>query len=558
VARALARWGVLEEAVPVFTPGAHLPLAGLLLILPALGVTDLLGVFERTYGRLRNGFYGLGMIVLTMVFLAMLRDPRAEGLTRTSPVDLGRMLGLDRAPEVKTLRRKLDELVSRKKGADLQRELAAAHAAARPQALGFLLVDGHLRAYFGTRDLPKTHLARLHMAARATAETHIADTDGDPVMVVTAEPSASLAAELVRLLPELRTVIGPERRVTLIFDRGGWSPTAFKTVVDAGFDLITYRKGGFQPLPEDDFSEHTFTAPDTGAEYTYTLAETTVTFKVGKKKNKDTDKETLSLRQIHKRAADGTQIPIVTSREDLVAAEVCWRLGGRWRHENYFRYGRLHFALDALDSYADRADDPDRLVPNPAKKNAKAQVTAAKRALLDAKTGVSAAVDAAAEKARRPGNNGSPVEVTRSAITAVDTANTKLEKAKADSKAVPSRAPLATIRPDARLLDDERKLITHAIRMATYNAETTLARMLRPHYARAEDEARALLREAMRLSGDLEVRADTLHVRLDPATAPRRSRALHAVCRELTATQTRYPGTNLKIHYTVKIPTSTE
>ena len=56
--------------------------------------------------------------------------------------------------------------------------------------------------------------------------------------------------------------------------------------------------------------------------------------------------------------------------------------------------------------------------------------------------------------------------------------------------------------------------------MASYNAESTLARMLRPHYSRADDEARALLREAFTLSGDLHITGDTLHVRLNPATAP--------------------------------------
>jgi len=42
------------------------------------------------------------------------------------------------------------------------------------------------------------------------------------------------------------------------------------------------------------------------------------------------------------------------------------------------------------------------------------------------------------------------------------------------------------------------------------------------------------------------------HVRLDPATAPRRSRALHALCQQLTETGTRYPDTNLTISYGVK------
>jgi len=86
--------------------------------------------------------------------------------------------------------------------------------------------------------------------------------------------------------------------------------------------------------------------------------------------------------------------------------------------------------------------------------------------------------------------------------------------------------------------------------MAAYNAESTLARMRTT--PRADDEARALLREAFTLSGDLHITGDTLYVRLDPATAPRRSRALHARCQQLTETATRYPDTNLTISYGVK------
>ena len=80
--RRLARTGLLPEAPVVFTEGAHLPLAGLLLVLPALEPTGLLVAFESVFGRLRNGFYGLRSLLLTMLFLALLRDPRAEGATR--------------------------------------------------------------------------------------------------------------------------------------------------------------------------------------------------------------------------------------------------------------------------------------------------------------------------------------------------------------------------------------------------------------------------------------------------------------------------------------------
>jgi hypothetical protein len=66
------------------------------------------------------------------------------------------------------------------------------------------------------------------------------------------------------------------------------------------------------------------------------------------------------------------------------------------------------------------------------------------------------------------------------------------------------------------------------------------------------DRPRPTWRSIFTLSGDLHITGDTLHVRLDAATAPRRSRALHALCQQLTETGTRYPDTNLTISCSVK------
>ena len=201
------------------------------------------------YGRLKDGYYGLAATLLTLVFLALAGEPRAEGATRVPPAALGRVLGLDRAPEVKTIRRKLGELAAAGQAADLIMALARRHAAARPQALGFLHVDGHARAYYGTRDVQKMHIARLKFPAPATEETWVTSQDGDPVFMVVAEPSDSLAGELRRLLPQLRQVVGQGRRVTVCFDRGGWSPALFADITAAGFDLLTWRKGPAPDLP---------------------------------------------------------------------------------------------------------------------------------------------------------------------------------------------------------------------------------------------------------------------------------------------------------------------
>jgi hypothetical protein len=220
--RVLARRGLLGEgAVPVFTPGARYPLAGLLLALPALEAAGLLDAAREVYGRLRDGFCGLAATLLTVVFLALAGEPRAEGATRVPPAAVGRVLGLDRAPEVKTIRRKLAGLAAAGKAAELVMALARRHAAARPDTLGFLYVDGHARVYYGTRTVQKTHVARLKFPAPATMETWVTSQDGDPVFMVVAEPSDSLAGELRRLLPALRGIVGQGRRVTVCFDRGG-------------------------------------------------------------------------------------------------------------------------------------------------------------------------------------------------------------------------------------------------------------------------------------------------------------------------------------------------
>jgi transposase-like protein len=549
--RVAARFGDLVEAPVVITEGAQLPLAGLLLALPALEMTGLVKVATETFPPMRKGFYGLRAVLLMGVFLALLREPRAEAATRIRPADLGRLLGLDRAPEVKTLRRKLSELAGHGKGAALQAALGRHHATARPDAVGFLYLDGHVRVYTGTRELPQTHIARMRIAGPATEETWVADADGDPVMVITAAPSQSLAAELARLLPDLRAIIGPDRACTVVFDRGGYSPAVFTEIIAAGFDVLTYFKGSWARSASEAFTTVDYESPD-GTAHTYDLAERLIDLPVpARPQTGGQPASTLRLRLIVRRSPGGHQTPILTNRTDLTAAQVAYRMAARWRQENYFKYAREHFALDALDSYADQPDDPTRMVPNPAKARAGDQVSDARAQLAAAHGGIADAIDAAGIRAGQPGSGGKAT-VDPAAGRALRGAISDLAAAKAASRETPSHLPLGQVRPSSRLLETERKLLTHAIRMSAYNTESALARLLRPHYARGDDEARALLREAFTLSGDLQITGDTLHVRLDPASAPRRSNALAALCVELTDTTTRYPGTDLTLAYSIK------
>jgi hypothetical protein len=343
----------------------------------------------------------------------------------------------------------------------------------------------------------------------------------------------------------------------LCFDRGGWSPALFADILDAGFDLLTYRKGPAPDLPGHAFTTITCT-DDRGRAHAYDLADTTVTLDITDGPRKG---EQVSLRQVTRRvpARRGRtrQIHTLTSRTDLDPGQVCWRMSSRWREENYFRYARNWFALDALDSYAAGPDDPDRMIPSPAKRAAAARVRAADAAL----TAAEAARDAALLALRSPAP-GHAVLITNQMINVlsapVDAAWNELDAAETSAAATPARVRLGDLSPDMVRLDTQTKQITHAIRMAAYNAETTLARNLHGHYTRAQDEAYALIREALTTSGDIIPGPGILHIRLDPLTAPRRTRALATLCDQLSTTQTRYPGTDLMLHYEVKTHPGTD
>src|SRR5699024_84965 len=263
--------------------------------------------------------------------------------------------------EVKTIRRKLGQLAGQQRAAELVEAQARRHLARHANTAAVLYVDGHVRTYHGKRTIQKTHTPRLRFPAPATVETWIVDAAGQPVWVVMAEPGASLASELSRLIPDIRDLVGDERRVLVGFDRGGWSPSLFKTMVDSGFDILTWRKHPAPDLESGAFHAHD-TTDATGEPAQLMVADQCVRLTTDERTG-----ATVALRQVSLLDTDGHQAHILTSRHGLDATEVIELMSARWRVENYFRYARMRMALDAHDSYSAGEDDPERLVPNPPK-----------------------------------------------------------------------------------------------------------------------------------------------------------------------------------------------
>jgi len=535
VERALACVGGLSEAPAEFKAAEAVPGAGVLLALPALLDQGLIDVGQGVYGSLRNGYYGLRSVLLTFCFMALLRIKNLEQLKTWAPGELGLVLGLDRAPVVETMRRKLHEMGERQLARSFQKALTERWALAEPDLLGLLYVDGHVRPYHGKHDLPEHHVQRRGRPMPGTQDFHVNDRGADPLFYVTAKATESLLAMLEEeLLPEIRRLVGPTRRVTVVFDREGWSPESFARWKELNFDVLTYRKGKQSVWQERFFTSRTCRIDD--RKVTYRLAERRVKLSNG-----------LSVREVRRLTDDGHQTAVITTCEGLSTFQVAYRMFSRWRQENFFRYMRHEFAIDHLCTTDTELADPKRLVPNPERTKLAKELKRTKASLgqlivsrSDLKPG---------HKARAEGRT-----LTRAQIEAlIEQREREVDRLKARAKELPKQVTLDQIRDPQEIvrLEPERKLITDAFKIIAYRAESALAPLIEPLIARHEDETRKFLQTVFRATADLvpDERARTLTVRFHGLSTPRDTRALQALCDIVSATDTRYPGTVLRLRF---------
>jgi len=532
---------------PEYESGETVAWAGVLLGLPLLEKHRVLEVFSEVYRTL--GFwaiYGLQTVVTLMVSLALWRIKRPEQLKGFSPQDLGRVLGLPRVPEVKTVRRKLAQMADREKARGVMLKLAQVRIEQEENLLGYLYVDGHVRVYRGGYDLGKGYSTQRHMPVRATTDTWANDRNGDPVFLVTSEVNEGLTQVLKPILGEARGLDGEGRRITVIFDRGGWSPQLFVELIRDGFDIITYRKGRTGDLAEEAFGERTTIIE--GQQVSYWLCDQAeVEVGNGKLDWGDRERHPLRMRQVTRlNRKTGHQTKVLTTRRDLEPEVVLWRMFARWRQENFFKYMLEEFAVDGIVEYGAQPVNPDLERPNPEYREVSKDIAALKAEILrlqgqrcelignvDTPT-----TDASGFERYIPGR-----QEAKALAEQIGEKKAQLKKLLAKREGIQER----TSAGDLKRLKTERQLLATVFKIAAYRIETELVRMVAPYYARTEDEGRKLIAAALRSAADIEVTDTELRVTLAPQSSPHRSRAIAALCSDLNKLETTAPGTSLRL-----------
>jgi hypothetical protein len=499
-----------------------------------VGVADVLAGVAGAEGV---RFDDLAMLTATSLSFA-LGAGTLESTKHLIREQVGPLAGIAALPELRTLRPRLATIADAADALALQRQLATAMIGADAPGMDLYFVDDHFVPYGGAKPVGKGWNNKRGRAERGLADTLVTDYRGRAVAFCSGEPSG-LSVTLPQALAELIQLTGTTK-IMVGFDRGGAYPGVFSACRDGGADWVTYRRGTLATTittPRRSFH----TGPD-GMTTAVLLADEQV---------KITDYGTA--RQITlfegEPGAETPVLQVLTSDMGAPAAALLAWLRCRWRIENVLKDLIRHYGMDWLCSYTADLIDDTRLINNPARKTARAKLTAATNTLATAERALTHLLHSpdldVAEK-----NNQIPT-----AEHAITTARAAASAAEDELAAIPAKLPANQIIHGTQraILRTHRRSLQMVLRLLAFNAELWLADHLNT-YLRDNNEYRAATRHLFHLGGTITYTPQAITVTLHRPQTRKLTRSLALLIEEINTNPPRMPGDHRPITYTLTTP----
>lgn len=554
--RVMASLGLLPGgATTQFQLCRDVSYGGVLCALPALAENGLFRHLQTL--PMLSGYYMKFHVILLLAYMALCRIKAVEQLQYETPGELGKLMGLDRIPEVRCLRKKLTQLSQNEAPQRWAGVLSQDWMEQSPELAGTLYVDGHVRLYHGKQtQLPRRYVARQRLCLRGTTDYWVNDALGQPFFSVERPIDhgllEALRSDVVPCL--LKEVPGqptaeqleadPYRsRFVIIFDREGYSPVFFREMWQKHrIACITYHKYPKEAWPDAEFSETQITLAG-GEVLSLKLAERGSW--IGDRR------DGLWAREVRKLTSSGHQTSLVSTAYGQLGSENAGRLFSRWSQENFFGYMMEHFAIDALNEYrTETIPGTNRPVVNPARRELDRQARALKTKLTQRQARFAALT-------LHPQAEASEIEKWQRQKADLQEQIAQLENERTALKdkmaSTPKHLAWDDLPEDQKFerLAPSRRRLTDTVKLVAYRAETALATIVREELSHA-DEARSLLRDLFRSDADIQPdeAAKVLEVRLHTLANPRSNRAIQHLLDHLNAAEFTYPGTDLRLTYT--------
>ena len=479
--------------------------------------------------------------------MALCRIKNPEQLKNHSPGELGKLLGLDRIPEVGYIRTKIHQITVQAKTDELHSCLLHFWVGTMPEM--FFYIDGHVLVYHGDEaNLPKRFVSREKLCLSGTTEYWINDQTGLPLMVITAELNEKLKSAIEEAIPILLketklSAKAGEPVFTMLFDREAYEPAWFKYLWKKyQVAVISYRKN-----VKDKWDEIQFHKVDTQ------IYNTNVTMQLCEL---GTLLNGIWFREIRKLSEDDHQTAIITTHPSLPLQTVAVKMFSRWTQENFFRYMIENFDFDRMVEYGTEPVDQKLTIPNPEYKKLTylLKKTREKKARLEARIykkiedSVVTNHDQLMQSIVKDSSLFDQISGYKVII------NDLLEK----RVKVPARINISEMPEDQRYnkLKGEGKKLKNAVLMLAYRAESALLGIISEFYKDTNKDGRMVLKEIFSSDADMipEYQNHKLIIRLHSLSTPRANQAVKELCMLLNQTETYYPYTNLLLVYETVAP----
>ncbi len=540
---------MLQQAEPRFISANNVCYAGVLFLIPALLSQGLLKASD-VYSQLRKGYYGLVSVLLVLAFMFLSRIKCPEQLRSCKVGELGKLLGLDRVPEAKCLRYKIEQIVEQHKASEFNQALSQEWIS-REEA-SFFYIDGHVRVYHGYQaNLPKRYVSRERLCLAGTTEFWVNNEMGIPYLVVTSELNEKLKEVLLEqivplLIRDTATRISPEEleqdkdrpRFTMVFDREAYDLLFFKQLWDEHrIAVLTYRKAVKEEWPASEFTD--ISTKVIGTDVMMKLCEKPFSY------------DGMAMREIRKLSENGHQTSMITTQRKESAGLLAGKMFSRWSQENFFRYMVQDYGLDKVSEYGVEEVDTEKKIVNPSYKTLTYKIKKIREKIARLKARLFSKIEENMVENIDTIRQHLQQEAQTQEILSVYSTNVKYLCQ--ERKNTPYYIQVKDMPVDAKFnkLKTESKLFMNTIRMIAYRAETSIANLLSTHYSKSTEEIRSLVKNIIASDADLipDYIDKTLTVRLHSLSTPRDNQAVKELCPILNDTETLYPGTDLKLVY---------
>ena len=531
--------------------------AGVLLALPAL-ITQGLFRYENEF-KLEDIYYSTNSVFLSLAILSLLRIKTLSGVDSLPSGELGKIIGLDRMPEVKTLRKRIAFFCEQTDIDNWRMKLSQDWMKDSPELSAALYIDGHIKLYYGKdTSPPKRFVSRMRLCLSGTTDYWVNDVLGQPFFVINKTISNGLIQTIKGdLLSKFNNDVPNQpskeeleankhkSRYMLVFDREGYSPDFFYDLWEERISISTYKKNVTDKWDDAEFSEHTGILPF-GTERTIGLAERGVLLQ-----NKGSKKK-IWAREIRKKSKSGHQTSIVSTNYTLSIILIGLYMFARWSQENFFKYMMQEFGIDTLVSYfKDKITDTAPLVnPEYRKLENIRKTMTSKLKTVKAKFATLTLQTEPIEEKKMEKYLFKKEELKDD----IEQREKEIEQIKMQKKVVPYKIIYSELPENEKFnkVINQRKHFLDTIKLISYRAETALGNMIKG-YMSHKDESRLLLKQIYKSDANLIVdnANQKLIVEIHALAHRKDDVVLDKLCTAMNDTETKFPNTNLTLIYKV-------